>query len=63
MSKTGKTPADGKISTPCEKNILLEILNTHGDTLQQVALLAYLNKGEQAKPFLQATTALKVSSL
>jgi len=41
-------------------NILLDILNNHGDTLQQVALLAYLSKGEEAKPFLQATTAAKV---
>lgn len=41
-------------------NMLLDILNNHGDTLQQVALLAYLSKGEDAKPFLQATTAAKV---
>ena len=43
-----------------DRNILLDILDTHGDTLQQVALLAYLNRGEEAKPFLQATTAVKV---
>ena len=58
MSQTG-TSADVKTS-PSEGNIL-DILNTHGDTLQQMALLAYLTKGEQAKPFLQATTAVKVS--
>ena len=42
-------------------NVLLDILNNHGDTLQQLALLAYLSKGEDAKPFLQATTAAKVN--
>ena len=42
-------------------NIFLDILNNHGDTLQQLALLAYLSKGEEAKPFLQATTAAKVN--
>jgi hypothetical protein len=54
-------PSDGVDILPSGGNILLDILNTHGDTLQQMALLAYLNKGEQAKPFLQATTAVKVS--
>ena len=41
-------------------NVFLDILNNHGDTLQQLSLLAYLSKGEEAKPFLQATTAAKV---
>ena len=42
-------------------NVFLDILNNHGDTLQQLALLAYLSKGDEAKPFLQATTAAKVN--
>lgn len=41
-------------------NVFVDILNNHGDTLQQLALLAYLSKGDEAKPFLQATTAAKV---
>lgn len=45
---------------PQGKNVLLDILNNHGDTLQQLSLLAYLSKGDEAKPFLQATTAAKV---
>ena len=52
-----------KMTQPTQSgNMLLDILNNHGDTLQQVALLAYLSKGEDAKPFLQATTAAKVNS-
>ena len=42
-------------------NVFVDILNNHGDTLQQLALLAYLSKGDEAKPFLQATTAAKVN--
>ena len=55
---------ENKMTQPTtqEGNMLLDILNNHGDTLQQVALLAYLSKGEDAKPFLQATTAAKVIS-
>lgn len=59
MSKTGALE-DSKMSTAPGKNMLLDIINNHGDTLQQLALLAYLSKGEQGKPFLQATTAAKV---
>jgi len=52
---------DGKmVPTSQSGNVFLDILNNHGDTLQQLALLAYLSKGEEAKPFLQATTAAKV---
>ena len=52
---------ENKMTQPTQGgNMLLDILNNHGDTLQQVALLAYLSKGEDAKPFLQATTAAKV---
>ena len=48
------------VPTSQSGNLFLDILNNHGDTLQQLALLAYLSKGEEAKPFLQATTAAKV---
>ena len=54
---------ENKMTQPTQSgNMLLDILNNHGDTIQQVALLAYLSKGEDAKPFLQATTAAKVIS-
>ena len=61
MSKTGTLEDSKMSSTAPGKNMLLDILNNHGDTLQQLALLAYLSKGEQAKPFLQVTTAAKVN--
>ena len=41
-----------KIATFVDKN---------GDTLQNMALLAYLKKGEEAKPFLETVTTAKVS--
>ena len=60
MSKS-VTQEDNKMPTTAPgRNVVLDILNNHGDTLQQLALLAYLSKGEQAKPFLQVTTAAKV---
>ena len=42
----------GKIASFVDKN---------GDTLQNMALLAYLKKGEEAKPFLETVTTAKVS--
>ena len=60
VSRTGRSEESKMSQTTQGKNIFLDILNNHGDTLQQMALLAYLSKGEQAKPFLQATTAAKV---
>ena len=42
-------------------NVFLEILDSHGNTLQQLAQLSYLCKGEEAKPFFQAITAAKVN--
>jgi len=41
-----------KIATFVDKN---------GDTLQNMALLAYLKKGEEAKPFLETVTTAKVA--
>ena len=63
-SKSGATEG-GKMPTQPSSgsNMVLDVLNTHGDTLQQMALLAYLTKGEEAKPFLQGITAVKVSVL
>ena len=43
----------GKIASFVDKN---------GDTLQNMALLAYLKKGEEAKPFLETVTTAKVSA-
>lgn len=40
---------------------LLQILNNHGDDLQQLALLSYLKSEDKGKPFLEAITAAKVS--
>ncbi len=36
-------------------------VDKNGDTLQQMALLAYLKRGEQAQPFLEAVTTAKVA--
>ena len=60
ITKTRQLEENRMAQAPQGKNILLDILNNHGDTLQQLSLLAYLSKGDEAKPFLQATTAAKV---
>ena len=41
---------------------LTNFVEKNGDTLQNLALLAYLKKGEDAKPFLEAVTTAKVRS-
>lgn len=43
---------------PLQLSALLGGVN--GDSLQNMALLAYLRQGEEAKPFLEAVTAAKV---
>ena len=60
ITKTRQLEENRMAQAPQGKNILLDILNNHGDTLQQLSLLAYLSKGDEAKPFLQAITAAKV---
>ena len=42
-------------------DFLLQILNNHGDDLQQLALLSYLKSEDKGRPFLEAVTAAKVS--
>ena len=34
-------------------NLLTGLLDQHGDTIQQAALLAYLKQGEEAQPYLE----------
>ena len=34
-------------------NLLTGMLDQHGDTIQQAALLAYLKQGEEAQPYLE----------
>lgn len=41
-------------------DFLLQILNNHGDDLQQLALLSYLKSEDKGRPFLEAVTAAKV---
>ena len=35
------------------------MLDQHGDTLQQAALLAYLKQGEEAQPYLEVSNVAK----
>ncbi len=37
----------------------VNLVDTHGASLQNLALLAYLRKGEEAKPFLEGVTAAR----
>ena len=45
ITKTRQLEENRMAQAPQGKNILLDILNNHGDTLQQLSLLAYLSKG------------------
>ena len=38
--------------------LLTGLLDQHGDTAQQAALLAYLRQGEEAQPYLEVNTEL-----
>ncbi len=38
--------------------LLTGLLDQHGDTAQQAALLAYLRQGEEAQPHLEVNTGL-----
>ena len=37
------------------------LLDQHGDTAQQAALLAYLQQGEEAQPYLEAVLAARLA--
>ena len=37
------------------------LLDQHGDTAQQAALLAYLKQGEEAQPYLEAVLAARLA--
>ncbi len=40
--------------------LLSGVVDKHGDTLQNLAMLAYLKRGEEARPQLQAVLTAKV---
>ena len=42
-------------------NMLSGIMDQHGDTVQQAALLAYLKQGEEAQPYLEAVLAARLA--
>ena len=46
-----------KMALPAQ---LASFVEKNGDTLQNLALLAYLKRGEEAKPFLEGITTAKV---
>ncbi len=41
---------------------LRDFVDKNGSTLQNMALLAYLRKGDRCKPFLEAITAAQVTN-
>jgi len=42
--------------------LLSGLVDKHGETMQQAALLAYLKQGEQAQPMLEAITAARLTN-
>ena len=43
--------------------LLTGLLDQHGDTAQQAALLAYLRQGEEAQPYLEVSLLLCAPTL
>lgn len=41
--------------------LLTGLLDTHGETAQQAALLAYLKQGEEAQPYLEAVLGARLA--
>ena len=42
-------------------NMLSGLMDQYGDTVQQAALLAYLQQGEEAQPYLEAVLAARLA--
>merc|ERR1712133_169797 len=42
-------------------NLLTGLLDQHGDTIQQAALLAYLKQGEEAQPYLEGVLSARLA--
>merc|ERR1712228_785682 len=49
------------VNTMSLANLLTGLLDQHGDTVQQAALLAYLKQGEEAQPYLEAVLAARLA--
>merc|ERR1719320_796263 len=49
-------------STMSLTNLLTGMLDQHGDTMQQAALLAYLKQGEEAQPYLEGLLTARLAS-
>jgi len=59
-SGSGPTSSSSSSMLP---DFFTQIMNSHGDNLQQMALLAYLKSEDKGKPMLEAITAAKVTNL
>jgi hypothetical protein len=57
-SYSGAGPSSSSSMLP---DFFTQIMNSHGDNLQQMALLAYLKSEDKGKPMLEAITAAKVT--
>merc|ERR1712025_1118904 len=58
----GTTNCETKeITTMSLTNLLTGMLDQHGDTVQQAALLAYLKQGEEAQPYLEAVLTARLA--
>merc|ERR1711875_6795 len=49
-------------STMSLTNLLTGMLDQHGDTMQQAALLAYLKQGEEAQPYLEGLLTARLAA-
>merc|ERR1712050_774425 len=59
----GTTNCDTKETTTMSlTNLLTGMLDQHGDTMQQAALLAYLKHGEEAQPYLEGLLTARLAA-
>merc|ERR1712098_461326 len=59
----GTTNCENKETTTMSlTNLLTGMLDKHGDTMQQAALLAYLKQGEEAQPYLEGVLTARLAT-
>jgi len=49
------------MANPGLQQLIMGMMDTHGETAQQAALLAYLKQGEEAQPYLEAVLGARLA--
>lgn len=49
------------MANPSLQQLIIGMVDTHGETAQQAALLAYLKQGEEAQPYLETVLSARLA--